>query len=218
MTMMMTRRPIVIVILVDVVIVIVIAHALEQGRLPMRRIVALPRPRKPDLCVFPSNAASAAAAASSSSTRATFSSSSSSSSSSSAAAAASAGAVVIMPGVSGPAIACVSRILEPIARVVLLLLLELERAPLHPLAFPVARTLANVYRRVRAPAVAECFAVFPVARRASECRPRGRVCEGPREGVVQAKCGWCGRRVLRARKLLAVLMGERQWMVWGPIP
>jgi hypothetical protein len=75
---------------------------------------------------------------------------------------------VFLPGTASaaanmprPAIAHVSRVCKPVVRIVLL---ELERALFHSRPFPVARALADVYRRVGAPAVAKVVPVFPVTR------------------------------------------------------
>jgi hypothetical protein len=59
-----------------------------------------------------------------------------------------------------PAIAHVSRVCKP---VVWILLLELERTLFHSRPIPVAGALADVYRRVCAPAVTKAVPIFPVA-------------------------------------------------------
>jgi len=121
------------------VIVVVVVHSLEQARLAMwRRVVALPRSSNPDLCVFLPRTAAATVMV----------------------------MVMVMttltPGSPRhPAIAHIPRVLKPVTRVVLLPLLNLERALLHPHPVLVSRTLANVYRRARTPAVAEGVTIFP---------------------------------------------------------
>jgi hypothetical protein len=131
------------------VIFVVVAYTLEQAQLGggasarrrRRRIVALPRPPNPNLRVFllPDGSSSARAFAS-------------------------IGSTTFAARAAHPTIAHIARIRKPVAGVVLLLLLELERALLHPHPVPVAAPLADVYRRVCAPAVAKGFPVFPVAR------------------------------------------------------
>jgi hypothetical protein len=117
-------------------VVVIVAYALEQARLARwRRIVTLPRPPNPNLRVLLPDTASV-----------------------------SAGIGATFAAATHPAIAHISRICKPIAWVVLLLLQQLERASFHSFPIPVARALADVYRRARAPAVAEGFFVFPVAR------------------------------------------------------
>ena len=142
-------------IVVIVVIVVVVVVMVMR-----RRVVALPRPANPDLRIFlPGAASTSTSTKTSTSTRA-------------ATAATAAGAAVIVPGASRRAVA---RVLEPVARVVAFAFLKLERALLHSQSVPVARTLADVERGDRAPAVAERLAIFPVARRAGAHRHCGGV-------------------------------------------
>ena len=107
-------------------------------------------------------------------------------------------------GAATPAI--VARIPEPVVLVVLLL--ELSFSLLHPHPVLVARTLAHVDWRVRAPAVAERFAIFPGARSAGTYWGYGGVGERTGEDVVQAKGRWLRWYVLWTRKLVTILFWE----------
>jgi hypothetical protein len=147
--------------------IVVVAHTLEQAQLAIRwrrwrRIVALPSPRSrnPNLRILFLSETIWA------------------------------GAVTFCA--SDPTIAHIPRICEPIVLVVLLLLLllQLESAPFHSRPIFVARTLADIYRGVCAPAVAESFPILPVARCASVQGSRSGIRERSREYVPQAK----GRR------------------------
>jgi len=162
----------------DDVIVITHGHTREQARLAMcrRRVVALPSPSEPYLRVFLCPAATAATTAAATTTTTTRARA--------ATALATRGAAVV-PGlsvrvrISRPATAVVATlvpsVLEPVGRVVPLLFLQLERTLLHSKSVLVARALADVYWGARAPAVAERFVVFPVARTAGAHWPYGGV-------------------------------------------
>jgi hypothetical protein len=122
--------------IVRVVVVVVVIMVMRARR----GVVALPRARNPDLRV--SFLPDTTSVGTGTDTRAT------------------AAAATAIPSVTMR----VSRVLEPVTRIVPLAVLNLKRALFHAQSILIARALADVYWSACAPAVAKGVAVFPVAR------------------------------------------------------